>query len=324
MSAPRIPWQLKWIGLVLIWGSSFLLMKVGLDALAPLQISTLRVLSGALVVITLLHLGRGRLPSQRRAWLHLQVVGFFLCTAPFTLFALGETRVSSALAGIGNAVTPIATVVLTMLFVRDEHYSLPRLLGVVLGFLGVVVIMQPWAVHERPDLLGFGMTLAAGMSYGVGWTWHRLHLKRYDPGGLSIPAGQLVSASGQLVLLLTVWWALGGSGLAAPWSARLVRPEGSVTWSLLAVLVLGAVGTGWAFTAQFDVVRAAGATVGTSVTYLIPVVSVLLGVLVLGEHVTAWTLVGFAFVLAGALLIGLGNRWATAYGARRGAGRTTG
>lgn len=319
MSATRVSWQVKWIGLVLIWGSSFLLMKVGLGALAPLQISTLRVVSGAVVVVTLLHLGRGRLPSERRAWLHLQVVGFFLCTAPFTLFALGETRVSSALAGIGNAVTPIATVVLTMLFVRDEHYSLPRLAGVVLGFVGVVVIMQPWAVHERPDLLGFAMTLAAGTCYGIGWTWHRLHLKRYDPGGLSVPAGQLVSASGQLVLLLVAWWALGGSGLSAPWSAHLVRAEGSVTWSLLAVLVLGMVGTGWAFTAQFDVVRAAGATVGTSVTYLIPVVSVLLGVLVLDEHVTAWTLVGFAFVLAGAVLIGLGNRWATSHAARRAA-----
>ena len=266
---------------------------VGLDALAPLQISTLRVVSGAVVVVTLLHLGRGRLPSERRAWLHLQVVGFFLCTAPFTLFALGETRVSSALAGIGNAVTPIATVVLTMLFVRDEHYSLPRLAGVVLGFVGVVVIMQPWAVHERPDLLGFAMTLAAGTCYGIGWTWHRLHLKRYDPGGLSVPAGQLVIAG------LTV-----------------VDPIVAVG---IGVLVLGTVGTGWAFTAQFDVVRAAGATVGTSVTYLIPVVSVLLGVLVLDEHVTAWTLVGFAFVLAGAVLIGLGNRWATSHAARRAA-----
>ncbi|AKT52330.1 DMT family transporter [Arsenicicoccus sp. oral taxon 190] len=313
----RVPWQLSWLGLVLVWGASFLFMKVGLQALAPLQISTLRVLAGCAVTLLLLRLSRRSLPRGRRPWLHLQVVGFFLCTAPFTLFALGETRVSSALAGIGNAVTPAMTVLLSVLFVRDEHFSRPRLLGVALGFLGVVVIMQPWAIHERPDLLGFAMTLVAGSSYAVGWTWHRLHLRRHDPGGLGIPAAQLVCASGQLVVLLTLWWAFGASGLSAPWDVHLRQPTGSVAWALLAVLALGMLGTGWAFTAQFDVVRAAGATVATSVTYLIPCVSVLLGVLLLREHVHPWTLVGFALVLAGAVLIGFGNRWAAARTARR-------
>ncbi|MCH8612998.1 DMT family transporter [Arsenicicoccus dermatophilus] len=317
MTRPRWPWQVSWLVLVLVWGASFLLMKVGLDALVPLQISTLRVLTGCLVVVTLLRLTGGRLPRGRHVWGHLMVVGLFLATVPFTFFALGETRVSSALAGIGNAITPIATVGLTMVFVRDEHFSRPKLLGVLLGFLGVVVIMQPWAAAERPDLLGFAMTLLAGSSYGVGRTWHRLHLKEHDPGGLAVPAAQLLCASGQLVVILVGACALGLAGVTSPWEVHLRHGSGSVPWSLAAVLALGAVGTGLAFSLQFQVVRAAGATVATTVTYLIPCVSILLGVLVLGEAMDAWTLVGFAIVLAGAVLVGMGNRWAASWAARR-------
>lgn len=307
-----LPWQVAWGLLVLIWGSSFLFMKVGLDALAPVQIATLRVLSGAAITYALLRASTGRLPRDRATWLHLNVFGFFLATVPFTLFALGETRVSSALAGIGNAITPIATVALSLLVVRDERFSVLRLLGVVLGFLGVVVIMQPWSMSTRPDLLGFAMTLLAGSSYGVGWTWHRLHLRHRDPGGYALTAGQLISAGVQLTCVTLVWWAL-WSGRPAPWSTH----SGAWAVPLACVLALGVLGTGAAFALQTAVVRAAGATIGTTVTYLIPVVSVLLGVLVLGEHLTAWTLVGFAVVLSGAVLVGFGNRWTDALAARR-------
>lgn len=312
MRGRALPWQAAWGLLVLVWGSSFLFMKVGLHALAPVQIATLRVLSGAAVTYALLRASKGHLPRDRTTWAHLSVFGFFLATVPFTLFALGETRVSSALAGIGNAITPIATVALSLLLVRDERFSALRLLGVVLGFVGVVVIMAPWSMTDRPDLLGFAMTLVAGSSYGVGWTWHRLHLRHRDPGGYTLVAGQLVCASAQLVVVSVVWW-LVGSGLPAPWSTH----SGEWVVPVLNVLALGVLGTGAAFALQTVVVRAAGATIGTTVTYLIPIVSVLLGVLVLGEQLTAWALLGFAVVLSGAVLVGYGNRWSGALAARR-------
>ena len=97
---PRVPWQVKYLALVLIWGSSFLLMKVGLEALTAVQISALRILSGAVVLLGLLFARGGRLPTGARVWGHLLVCGFFLGALPFTLFALSETRISSALAGV--------------------------------------------------------------------------------------------------------------------------------------------------------------------------------------------------------------------------------
>jgi len=310
MKVTRVPWQLKFMALTFIWGSSFLLMKVGLRSLAPLQISGLRIISGAAVLLILLTASGGRLPRERRLWAHLMVTGFFLGALPFSLFALGEERVSSALAGIGNSITPIATVMFSLLLLRSEKIGARKIVGVVIGFAGVIVIMQPWQSVGRPDLLGFGMTLVAGMSYGLGWIYTRRFLGRADFGGLTLPAAQMLTSAGQMLIALTIWWLTQRNRLSldAPWSLHANTSGGSVLWPLLAVLALGVVGTGIAMSFQYDVVRAAGPTVGASVTYLIPVVSVALGVLLLGERLQWPQFAGAAIVLAAAVLIGRSHR----------------
>ncbi|MEO7059669.1 MAG: EamA family transporter [Lapillicoccus sp.] len=305
MTAARIPWQARFVALALIWGASFLLMKIGLESLAPLQIATLRVLSGAVTVLLVGSFLRARLPRERRVWLHLAVSGLFLASLPFTLFPLGEQRVSSALAGIGNATTPLATVVFTLLLIPGDRLGGRKLLSVILGFVGVVVIVQPWQAQGRPDLVGFGMTLVAGASYGLGWTYLRRFLGPGDVGGLGLPAAQLTMASVQLVVVTTLWWLLHRDGLAAPWSPVDSTHLGS---SVLAVLALGVVGTGLAFALQFDIVRAVGPTVGATVTYVIPVVAVGLGVVFLHERLHWPQVVGAAIVLVAAIVLGLPPR----------------
>lgn len=310
MKATRAPWQLKFAALAFIWGSSFLLMKVGLRSLAPFQISGLRIFSGALVLLLLLTASRGRLPTDPRQWGHLMVTGFFLGSLPFSLFALGEERISSALAGIGNSITPIATVLFSLLLLRGERIGVPKIVGVIFGFIGVLVILQPWQSQGRPDLLGFGMTLVAGMSYGVGWTYTRRFLSTADFGGLTLPAAQMLTSAGQMLVALPVWWLSQRDtlSLAAPWSLHPNTAGGTVLWPLLAVLALGVFGTGIAMSFQYDVVRAAGPTVAASVTYLIPVVSVALGVLVLGERLQWPQFAGAAIVLGAAVAIGRSSR----------------
>ena len=306
MKATRVPWQLKFLALTFIWGSSFLLMKVGLRSLAPLQISGLRIVCGAVVLLILLTASGGRLPRERRLWAHLMVTGFFLGSLPFSLFALGEERVSSALAGIGNSITPIATVMFSLLLLRSEKIGARKIVGVLIGFAGVIVIMQPWQSVGRPDLLGFGMTLVAGMSYGLGWIYTRRFLGRADFGGLTLPTAQMLTSAGQMLVALAIWWLVQRThlSLAAPWSLHANTSGGSVLVPLLAVLALGIFGTGIAMSFQYDVVRAAGPTVGSSVTYLIPLVSVVLGVLVLGERLQWPQFVGAGVILGAAVLIG--------------------
>lgn len=305
-STTRVPWQAKYLALALIWGSSFLLMKVGLHSLAPVQIAALRIGAGAVVLLLLLRLTGTALPRDRRVWGHLLVSSVFLTVLPFTGFALGETRVSSALAGIGNATTPLASVLFGLALLPSDRLSRRKLVAVVVGFLGVVTIMQPWEATGRPDLLGFGIVVAAGMSYGLGWTYLRRNLAHVDLGGLSQPTALLLCGAALMVPVTVAWWSIARPG-PAPWS--LAAQAGSAAYGpIAAVLVLGVVGTGLAYMLQFDVVRGAGVTIGSTVTYLIPIVSIALGVLVLNEHLAWPQLAGFGIVLAAAVVIGLPTR----------------
>lgn len=304
----RVPWQAKYAALALIWGSSYLLMKVGLDAMSGVQVATLRVFCGGTVLLLLLGLSRGHLPRGLRTWGHLFVTGSLLCTIPWTLFAVGEERVDSSIAGLANAITPVATVVCSMLMLRSERIGTMRVAGVAVGFLGVLLIFQPWSATRGPDPLGFLMVLLASASYGVGWTYVRRFLRGVDGGGLSLPTAQVVVAMVQMPIVLMLWWLLGADGaIAAPWTLHASEP----LVPLLAVLALGVVGTGLAQWLQFDVVRAAGPTVATSVTYPITVVSVLLGVVVLGEQLGPIVLLGGMVVLVASLLIGRSRKPST-------------
>jgi drug/metabolite transporter (DMT)-like permease len=308
VQATRVPWQAKYLLLALIWGSSFLLMKVGLRTMAPLQISGLRIFAGTATLLGLLSLTGGRLPREPRVWMHLVVSGIFLSVLPFSLFALGEERVSSALAGIGNATTPVAAVFFALALLPSDRLSPRKLAAVIVGFIGVVVIMQPWESAGRPDLLGFGMTLVAGASYGLGWTYNRRFLGHADLGGLSQPTALLSVGSVLMLPVLVVWWLANRDTYATPWAGHTDPAGGGALLPLLAILALGIVGTGLAYMLQFDVVRGAGATVSTTVTYLIPVVSVVLGVVVLDEHLAWPQLLGAAIVLVSAVVIGLPAR----------------
>jgi drug/metabolite transporter (DMT)-like permease len=306
----NVPWPVKFGALALIWGGSFLLMKVGLEALVPVQIATLRILTGAATVLASALIMGVRLPSWGRVWGHLSVAGFVLCCLPFTLFPLGEERVSSALAGVGNATTPLSAVLFTALLLPSQRADRRTGLAVAAGFLGVVVILQPWEAQGRPDVLGFGMTLLAGASYGLGWTYVKRFLAKDDIGGLGLPAAQLLTAAAQMSVVTLGWWWLHREGdlgrIPAPGST--VAGSGPALWPLVAVLALGVVGTGLAFVLQYDVVREVGPTIGATVTYVIPVVAVVLGVVFLHERLHWPQAAGAAVVLASAVVIGRPRR----------------
>lgn len=314
---PRLPWQVKFVLLALIWGSSFLFMKVGLSALDPIQIATFRIFSGAVILALLARLTGTRLPRDRRVWAHLAFCSLWLTVLPFTGFVIGETRVASALAGIGNATTPISAVLAGLVLLPAQRLRPAALAAVGLGFLGVIVIAEPWNAGGRPDPLGFLIVVLSGACYGVGWTWNRRFLADADLGGLSQPTALLLCGAVLALPGWFTWWGLHRDTVATPFS--LAAHAGTAVgdgrhaaypiWlALTCVAILGFVGTGLAYMLQYDVARAVGAVVSTTVTYLIPVVSVLLGVLVLGEHLGVAQLAGFAIVLSCAVVINRSGR----------------
>lgn len=294
----RVPWQALWISLAIIWGSSFLLMKLGLEALHPMQIATLRIGIAAATLLLLAAAMRTRLPRDAGTWGLLAVCSLFLTAIPFTAFVLAETRISSSLAGLGNAITPVATVLFALLLLPSDRLTPRKLAAVLLGLVGVVLIAQPWTAAAGPDLIGFAIAVAGGASYGVGWTLNRRLLAHREVPGIAHPTALMVTGLPMVLVALLVWSGLEG------WSPVAAHAPEALPLALLAVAALGVVGTGIAYILQFEVVRAVGPTVSATVTYLIPVVAVGLGVLVLGERLGVWEVVGAAVVIGAGILVG--------------------
>lgn len=293
----RLPWQLLWLTLALVWGSSFLWMKVALEAFHPMQVSTLRVVVAAMTLVLLALSLRQPLPRDRRTWALLSVCSFFLTALPFTAFVVAETRISSGLAAIGNAVTPIATVLFALLLLPSDRPTPRKLAAVGIGFGGVVLVAEPWAATGAPDLVGFLIAVLGGVSYGIGWTLNRRLLAGTEVPGLAHPTALMLTGAPMTIVALLVWSGIEG------WQPLAPVDDASLLPALAAVAVLGVLGTGVAYILQFEVVRAVGPTVSATVTYFIPVVAVGLGFLVLHERLGLWQLVGAAIVIGAGLLI---------------------
>jgi drug/metabolite transporter (DMT)-like permease len=285
--AAPVSWLPGYLALTLIWGSSFLLIGVAVRELHPLYVALGRVATGAVVVLVALLLTRARLPREPRVWGHLAVAGVVGVAIPFTLFSYGEQRVSSVLAGIWNATTPLIVLPVAVLVFRTELMTSRRLAGILLGFAGVLTVLSPWRGLGGTALTGQLMCLGAAFCYGVAIPYQRRFLTGLPGSGIAIPAGQLVAATALLVIV-------------APFTAGAPpSPAGLSVEALGSVLALGALGTGLAFVLNFRVIRVAGASTSASVTYLIPVVSTALGVLVLDERISWHQPVGALIVLAG-------------------------
>lgn len=285
-SAGQTPWQLPFVLLAAMWGSSFLSMKVLVDAgwSAP-WVALGRVALGALTLLALLAWRRERLPAGGRLWIHLAILSLLWNALPFTLFAYGETRIPSVLAGLWNATTPLLTLVVALVaFPEEERPTRSRLVGVAIGFAGVVVVLGPWRGMSGGSLLGQLACLGAAGCYAIAIPYARRNLAGRSEGAVSLVAAQLLCATAVLAL-------------AAPF-ARAPRLDAGVD-AAAALLALGVLSTGLAFAIMQRLVSRYGTAIASLVPYLIPVFSTLLGVLVLGERLTANEPIGAAIVLTG-------------------------
>lgn len=278
----------RYLLLTAIWGASFLLIKVGLEALAPLHIVLGRMVSGALVLLAVVAVRREALPRDPRLWAHAAVAATLLNTAPFTLFAYAEQRIPSGVTAICNATTPLFTLLVALVALPQERPTARRSAGLVLGFAGVFVVLGAWhGVATGPDPRGVMLALTAAACYGIGGVYLRRHLSGTQFSALALSTVQLVIGALEVALV-------------APLVTR--APLHLPPRALLAVLALGVLGTAFAYTLQHALIRMAGATFTSTVTYGIPLVSIALGVVVLGEDLAWHVPIGAAIIIAGAVL----------------------
>ncbi|MGA5809997.1 DMT family transporter [Streptomyces cellulosae] len=286
-SRPRLDWRLRFAALSLIWGFSFLLIKVGTQGYAPFQVTLGRLAFGTAVLAVAMAVRREGLPRGARTWMHLAVAGFLLNALPFSLFAFAELTIPSTLAGICNATSPLWGMALSLVALREDRPTRVRVAGLGLGFLGVLTVLGAWQGFHGLDARGTTLALLASLSYPVGWIYVRRTLAGSSASHLSLTGGQLLLATLQLAVVTPLFTSVPSSLSLGP---------------LLAIAALGTLGTGLAVLIQYGIVAEVGPTTGQMVTYFVPVIAAAAGILLLGETLTWSTPVGAAVVLAGAAL----------------------
>jgi drug/metabolite transporter (DMT)-like permease len=272
----------------IVWGSSFLFMKVALTGLAPGQVAWGRLVLGALTLGAFMLLRRESLPRRPIIWFHLAVVGIVFCVLPFLLFSWAQQHVTSGLASIYNATTPIMTAVMAWAVFRVESLKPVQITGIVLGILGVLVIVGPWqGLNLDQSLVAQFAILGATACYGIGLAYMRRFLANSGLSPLSF-AFTYIALAATVMLVLTPVVAVG----PIEWSP----------WVIASMLMLGCLGTGVAYIWNQNALRAWGPTRASTVTYITPVVGVVLGMVVLGEPLAWNEPVGALIVFLGILL----------------------
>ncbi len=289
-------WLLLFL-LSVIWGGSFYFAKVALAQVAPMTLVFFRVLLAAMALLVIIKALHKQIPTSGRLWLAFLLMGVLNNLIPFSLLFWSQTHISSGLAAIFNASVPVFTVLIAHFTTRDEPFSLGKLVGVVLGVLGVVVMIGADLQAEASTQVIWAMLacVAAALSYGVASVYGR-RFQRLKVEPLVVAFGQ-VSASAVVMCLLL--WSLGHSLQMQHWNLN----------TGLSVLALALVSTALAYVIFFRILAKGGATNISLVTLLIPVSAIMLGVLFLDESLASSHVWGMLIIFAGLVAID-GRLWA--------------
>ena len=285
--AKKTSWVTLYIALGIVWGCSFIFIKLGLEFLTPIGVAFGRVSLGAITSVLWARFKGIALPTGRIMWLHLWVVALLLNVIPGFLFAYAETEVTSILAGIINAVTPLMTLLAIMVAFREEKPKSYQVVGLLTGFLGVLTVLGAWqGLGENP--IGAVIALLCAVAcYGVSFPYSRKFVLPKKLRAESLAAGQLIMGALTLLPLYLI------DGIAK---------DNYTVGPVMAMLALGILGSGFAYIWNFKIMEAAGSAIASTVTYVTPVVAVIVGIIFLGEGVTWYEPVGGLIVLLGAAI----------------------
>jgi drug/metabolite transporter (DMT)-like permease len=293
----RVDWLL-FLALGFMWGSSYLFIKFGVESLTPLTLVAGRLGIGFAFLVTVVALAREPLPREPRMYGHLLVMALINIVIPFYLITWAEQSVASSLASIFNSTVPLFVIVIAALFLHDEPITVNRLVGLVVGFVGVVILTSRGLGGES-DIAGEIALIGSAIAYEAGNVYAKRHVHGLRP---MIPALFQVGIAFAIVLVLAVL-------IEHPWTLT------PTTGSLLSVVWLGIVGSGMAYLVYFRLLRGWGATRTSLVAYLLPVVGIVLGVAFADESIDGRVLVGTLLVIGGVALVN------SRYGSRRLYGR---
>jgi drug/metabolite transporter (DMT)-like permease len=281
-------WLPGFIALGLVWGSSFLFIDLALESFTPIGITFLRGLLGGTSLLIVVFMFRQKLPRVVSHWFHISMVAILLNAAPGFLFAVGQQNVSSSIAGVINATTPLMTVLVVIFFFREQSPTLNQALGILVGFAGILFVMEVWQAEDASSVAGVLVLLVATLCYGFAMPYAKRFVLPLPYSPYVLAASQ-VSASAAITLVPALIWGVS----SAP-------PTGG---AIIGIALLGLLGTGMAYVWNYRNIELAGSVIASSVTYITPVVAVILGVALLGDRLSLAQALGGFLILLSAMLV---------------------
>jgi drug/metabolite transporter (DMT)-like permease len=272
--------------LSVLWGATFFFTSLALRELPPLTLVFLRLSIATLILLPIIWLHKIKLPSSIAGWQPYAVMALINNVIPFSLIVMAQTYIPSGMASVLNATTPVFTVLVAAAF-GDERLILRRVVGVLLGLTGVIVLRGFAFEIDSDQTIGILLSLGATVSFGFSALWATRKLTGKPP--LATATFQLMSASVMMFCLAVVF--------DRPWQLEM---PGGVTWS--AILGLASLSTALAFIVFFQIIIRSGASTVMLVTLLVPVSAILLGYFILGEYIATREIIG-ALIIGSALLV---------------------
>ena len=283
----RKSWLPAYLALGTVWGCSFIFIELGLEFLTPFGVAFIRCALGAITLLIFTKIRKVDLPKDRKIWQKLWVVAMLLNVIPGVLFAFAQQYVTSVLASIINAGTPLMTLVFMLIVFREEKLKPEQIIGLLIGALGVLTVVGVWKELGNNQLVGVIALIIAVSCYGASYPYSTRNVIPLKLKPEALATGQLIMAAVTLLPFFII------NGI----SNDFYRPQ-----SVIAMLCLGIFGSGFAYIWNFAITAAAGSAIASTVTYLTPVVAVIVGFLYLGEVIVWHEIVGALIVIVGALL----------------------
>jgi drug/metabolite transporter (DMT)-like permease len=283
----RKSWLPAYIALGVTWGCSFIFIELGLEFLTPFGVAFVRCALGAITLLIIVKVRKIALPKDKCIWRKLWIVALMLNVVPGILFAFAQQYVTSVVAGIINATTPLMTMVFMLLLFREQNLKSEQIIGLLIGATGVMVVLGIWKGIGDNQLIGVVALLLAVSCYGYSFPYTT---RKILPLGLKPEAAATIQLCMAAITLLPLYLFDG------------IAEENYRLTPLLAVLALGVLGSGFAYIWNFSIIAAAGGSIASTVTYVTPVVAVIVGWIFLGEQITWHEPIGAVFVILGAAM----------------------
>ena len=271
-----------------LFGGNYMWAHFALQSFSALEVAWGRTVLAAATLAVVVLVTRDHYPRGKEIWIKLNVAALLFNTVSFVGMATAVSRITTVQVSIWNALVPLVTLGFVLVFIPEENPTWRRITGLSMGFLGAIFIAHPWSGLGEFDAFGTGAIMVGTTSYAAGLVYARRNFANVSDTPTSIAAGQMLCAAIHFTLIL-------------PWFVTITSDASTI--SIFSMLILGIVGTGITYIMIQTLIKQSGAGVASDTTYVILFVAIALGIVVLGEELNVWQVIGSGLILIGLVII---------------------